>query len=589
MENLQQELSEKTIRIDDLKEKLRIERRQKKLYAEELKTLQKECKTLQSDLARTERQVERLQKDFDDCKSSKSYRLGHAIMSIPGKIKWTIKRSSIEKAAEQQRIAEEKAEEAKQKRADLESALELADDAGPKIATKMEQMPLEDAAKIIDEFLQDDTTEILLITNRDSDNVGDQVIEACDISLIKTIMKNLGFDENKFVVVSRAAGMINKKYLRDRKDALLDDPEEAIANADLVLFGGAPLFNWHHQIFYERTAITMELAQKHNKPVVFSAIGVEGFDENNERCARLKKTLNFDSVKQITTRDDFESLEKYVENENILIDKVADPAVFTEAIFNSIITSEPQVEKPKVGIFILRAQGFMDNGVNLTADDAAKLWLDLAKKLEESDLDYEFITSGHFGDEAFLDRLVTEYNAPLEKCVFNMNDPESLVNKIKEFSAVVSTRLHPNIISYSLGVPAVGLVWNDKVSHFYKSIGYEDRIINAQGVTADILYHNIKKIIDEGVTRNPDYMMTVYNTMFNAFQKHLPKANKEAVPYTFQEICENVVPFTGTSFLEKQRKLMRKFRRSYGGYNLTVARKRNLEDELKKLKDGNKE
>ena len=32
---------------------------------------------------------------------------------------------------------------------------------------------------------------ILLLTNRDSDNLGDQVIEACDISLIKTVLYNL--------------------------------------------------------------------------------------------------------------------------------------------------------------------------------------------------------------------------------------------------------------------------------------------------------------------------------------------------------------------------------------------------------------
>ncbi len=36
---------------------------------------------------------------------------------------------------------------------------------------------------------------ILLLTNRDSDNVGDQVIEACDISLISAVMKNLNIED----------------------------------------------------------------------------------------------------------------------------------------------------------------------------------------------------------------------------------------------------------------------------------------------------------------------------------------------------------------------------------------------------------
>ena len=32
---------------------------------------------------------------------------------------------------------------------------------------------------------------ILLLTNRDSDNVGDQVIEASDIALLHSVMQNL--------------------------------------------------------------------------------------------------------------------------------------------------------------------------------------------------------------------------------------------------------------------------------------------------------------------------------------------------------------------------------------------------------------
>ena len=37
---------------------------------------------------------------------------------------------------------------------------------------------------------------ILLLTNRDSDNVGDQVIEASDIGLLHALMMNLGFDKS---------------------------------------------------------------------------------------------------------------------------------------------------------------------------------------------------------------------------------------------------------------------------------------------------------------------------------------------------------------------------------------------------------
>ncbi len=51
---------------------------------------------------------------------------------------------------------------------------------------------------------------ILLLTNRDSDNGGDQVIEACAKALIQTVMKNLAIDNYK--ISSRAAGIVPKKY-----------------------------------------------------------------------------------------------------------------------------------------------------------------------------------------------------------------------------------------------------------------------------------------------------------------------------------------------------------------------------------------
>lgn len=172
---------------------------------------------------------------------------------------------------------------------------------------------------------------ILLLTNRDSDNMGDLVIEQCASSLISAVMKNLGQDN--FKINSRAAGMITKQYLDTKDPELLCSAEKSVKKADIIVFGGAPLFNWHHQFFYERTAVTVELAQKYGKPVLFSSIGVEGYDEENEKCQRLKSALRADCIKQITTRDDFESLKKFVERDEIFLDKVSDPAVFSAKIF----------------------------------------------------------------------------------------------------------------------------------------------------------------------------------------------------------------------------------------------------------------
>lgn len=419
---------------------------------------------------------------------------------------------------------------------------------------------------------------ILLLTNRDSDNVGDQVIEACAISLISTAMKNMGI--KNFKINSRAAGMISQKYLSTRDDALLDSARQAIQDADVVVFGGAPLFNYRYQVFYERTAITLELAQEYGTPVVFSSIGVEGYDEDNEKCQRLKKTLNFDCVKQITTRDDFESLQKFIEGDRITIGKVSDPAVFTQKVFEKFV--KPNGKK-KIGVFIMRANAFVDNGIKFTREDAAALWLDLIKKLEENDLDYELLTSGHFGDEAFLDYLIKHYNVDAKKCVFNMNSPERLIEKISSYDAVVSCRLHPSIISFSLGVPSVGIVWNSKVNYFYDAINYPERIVETEGINGTDLVAKLKGVMAEGVQHDEEYLLTVYRMLFDALRPIAKPDHPEIAAYNYDELVKNLVVFQGTSDKEKGEKVKRKFRRTYGKYNDLSDANRELKRTVKQL------
>ena len=126
---------------------------------------------------------------------------------------------------------------------------------------------------------QEPPIQILLLTNRDSDNIGDQVIEASDIGLISAVMKNL--DITNYKIESRAAAIVTQKYLNTKDENLLKLPRKVIKKADLVVFGGAPMFYFLYQNFYERTAVTLEIAQEFQKPVIFSAIGVEGYSDSN--------------------------------------------------------------------------------------------------------------------------------------------------------------------------------------------------------------------------------------------------------------------------------------------------------------------
>ena len=455
---------------------------------------------------------------------------------------------------------------------------------------------------------------ILLLTNRDSDNVGDQVIEACDISLLSAVMDNLfpkdhiggktkakmktkvkkmlgadnsshdGTPSSRYEINSRAASIVTQAYLKKKDPALLETARKAVKKCDIVVFGGAPLFNYSYQNFYERTAITLELAEEYGKPVIFSAIGVEAYSEDSEKCQRLKKTLNFPCVKQITTRDDFDYLTAYKEKEDLVIDKVADPAVFTSTVFRNYIKKRKLGMKKKIGVFILRANGFVDNKVDFDKNSAAHMWKDLIAKLEEKGYDYELITSGHFGDEAFLDYLIRNYGIPEKKCIFNMNCPEQLIEKISKYDGVISCRLHPSIISFSLDVPGVGLVWNNKVRRFYECIGYEDRIIGVEDFNADCIMEKLELSMKKGVKKDKDYLYTVYRSLFDGLKRIILGEDDTTEPYTYEQLMDKIPAFMGTPDKEKELKLKRKFRRTYNTCNDRLDKNEKLQKDIKELK-----
>ncbi len=465
---------------------------------------------------------------------------------------------------------------------------------------------------------------ILLLTNRDSDNTGDQVIEQSDIALLKVAMVNilgefvpppppkpgmkkrvknavkqmLGKEipqppvpkDRRFVISSRSASIVTQKYIEGRRPEDLEMAEKVISEADVVILGGAPMFNYLYQTFYERTAITIELAKKYGKPMIFSAIGVESYSEKSQKCQRLKQALNEDVVLQITTRDDFDYLQQYKENPNLVIGQVSDPAVYSAAVFEDFIKEKTvQKKKKKIGLFILRANGFLDNKIDFDKEQAAQFWLSMMKKLDEEGLNYEVVTSGHFGDEAFVDYLVRNYGVPLNKCIFNINAPEDLFAAMSRYDGIISCRLHPSIISYSMGIPSVGLRWNNKVRKFYEGIGYPERVIDATELTADRVWEAISRAMEEGIEKDTEFLGRVYATLFQGLGRVIQGDDFDGVPFTYEEVWERIPRYAGTSDKEKKEKLKRKFRRAYQTANERLDKVAELKEEIEQLKEENKE
>ncbi|MGO2861528.1 MAG: polysaccharide pyruvyl transferase family protein [Brevibacterium sp.] len=410
---------------------------------------------------------------------------------------------------------------------------------------------------------------VLLLTNRDSDNVGDQIIEASVISLLKTVARNLRIDDNAFEISSRAAGIISKKYLSSGDENLLKSARKAISNSDLLVFGGAPLFNYRYQSFYRRTIRTLELANEFRVPVVFSSIGVEPYSESDPRSQALKAALNLPVVRQITTRDDLTSVDKYVSGSPIATELVSDPAVVADKVFEQLpigsVAPKAGKKARTVGLVVTRAGIFADNGIQFTEQDQGQLWLDIISLLEERGYNYRLFTTGHFTDEIFLDSLVRRHGVPVKNVAFAVNSPDD-VQELRNCEAVIAFRLHAtSITSFALGIPSVGLSWNFKVPEFYKGIGYSERAIDPTNWNAQTVVSALESAIANGVVKDDEYLYSVYRTLFKGIRDVLaPDDTIEA--FSLGQVFEALPRYSGTSENEYRAKVQRKLRRTYEFY-----------------------
>lgn len=431
----------------------------------------------------------------------------------------------------------------------------------------------------LNKFIKKKAKKILLFTHITSDNIGDQIIEVCAEGLVDACLKNLGYKTNSYIIVSIDAGCVNNKYLSMQPDDMPQITEKIISAVDVVIFGGAPLFNYRYERFAERTAKTLKIISKYNKPVLFSAIGVEGYDESNEKCKKLKEAINSCDVKMITTRDNIDALREIVCNDKITTLKVSDPAVFSFAALSECTSKKC---KKKVGIFVIRGMAFKDNRIDFGQDKAVNLWNDIAAELTERGYEYEFLTSGSHADEAFLDRLVTEFGIDTSRCVITQNTPEELIMHISSYQGVIACRLHPSIISYSLDVPSVGLVWNDKVSSFYENIGNPERAINRDGFDAVNIVDKLEKAIAEGVNKDEDYLMSVYYMLFDKMKIVFEKEDVKI--FSFEELVKNIPKYLESDYAARISWKMSRIYRTFNS-NIVTMRKRGIE--LEKMKKEN--
>ncbi|MDS1993571.1 polysaccharide pyruvyl transferase family protein [Vibrio parahaemolyticus] len=358
-------------------------------------------------------------------------------------------------------------------------------------------------------------------------NLGDQVIaDSAEYLIKKNIIDNefsverfnLNYSNefNSFKRLKRK--VINKILSRLSSSSSFDykvgcykrDYKNKFNDASAIVFAGGGMIKFKYQDCWAHISALVDTVANKPCPIFFNAVGVEGYDQSNYKCRLLKESLNHSAIKMVTTRDDLSLLnDGYIENGYIKTAQVADSAVFSSEVYGI-----QKKSRDVVGLGLVRARIFKDNGIDLDRTQVIELYASLISGLEARGQPYQLFTNGLKSDVDILEDLETYLGKQLN--VIEPQTPRELVELISTFKCTIAARLHACIISYSLTVPVVGLVWNNKVKMFGECIGYPERFFSHQDFDANEIIDRLTLSVAEGYEPNhyERYRETV-NTSIN--------------------------------------------------------------------------
>ena len=307
------------------------------------------------------------------------------------------------------------------------------------------------------------------------------------------------FRFQKFEAITRNYHHISERYL-DYLTAHTHIRKYVDNNTIAIIFAGGGLLKYKVQnlpVFIDEVT---KIASSKNIPVMFSSVGVEGFDKHDKHCLQLKRALNRSVVKSITTRDDIVTLNSFYRTKGQKTACVADPACAINTIFPFVKKRNGLVKT--IGLGFVREDLFEEYGVDIQPNDLLKLWADLFTMLLERGYKCKVFCNGAKNEYSFIIKWA-EYMGFTEEqkeeiILKRPETAEELVKTICCFDGLIVARLHASIIAYSYSIPFAALVWNKKQVFFGKKIGYPERFIEKDNINSEYIISVLEQAIKDG-------------------------------------------------------------------------------------------
>lgn len=231
-----------------------------------------------------------------------------------------------------------------------------------------------------------------------------------------------------------------------------------------VIAGGG-IIHYRHHNYWQNISAFILACSKRNIPVAINAVGIEDHDANDRKCRILTNYLHYSNVRSVTTRDDISSLSFYMNGSGAVTDKIIDPVIFCAEQEGICRNSKSDI----IGIGLIKKTIFSDYRVDCSHRRLVEFYSGVIRQLESEGIQYRLFTNGLDEDT----NLLQEIEEALGGRRLTVSEPKTaseLISIIAGFKGIITARMHSCIIAYSLGIPAVALVWNAKLKYWGMNI-----------------------------------------------------------------------------------------------------------------------
>lgn len=262
--------------------------------------------------------------------------------------------------------------------------------------------------------------------------------------------------------------------------------DSVIKDADCVWFAGGGIIEYCENQYQHQIGLIVELAHFYNCPVVFGGVGLVGeADPSDPRFAAMQHALNDPVVQHIFVRDHKETIDEVYMLDGKKVKAAADPASFCAEAFDIHADTSSDI----TGVGLIRPNAFSAYKKSVDSEGAVRFYKELLTELDRRGIRWQLFTNGFESEQQLGEEILKSLGKDPSLIAERPTTPRQLIEIISGYKGIITARLHGLIAAYSLGVPGVGLSWNDKVDCFMENIGYPER-------TIDILRQKPSEIVD---------------------------------------------------------------------------------------------